>query len=104
MASARLRPTLAAALAPTGARTPARGRARAWGGVAVVGRNQGDREASSAVGPLLGGDRRRYGGGPRARHRSQGKGAGSWGTLERGAERARRLAKRAWSRTLKWVA
>jgi len=36
-------------------RTPAHllERARALGGVAVVGRNQGDWEASSAVGPLL---------------------------------------------------
>ena len=45
---------------PAAARARAWRQARAWGDVAVVGRNQGDREASSAVGPSPGGDRRRY--------------------------------------------
>jgi len=38
-------------------------RARAWGGVAVVGRNPGE-QGKGAVGPSHGGDRRRYGTAP----------------------------------------
>jgi len=68
---------------PAEARALARGRARAWGGVEVVCGNQGDWEASSAVGPSPGGQPA-VRDGPRARLRNGGKGAGSGELLQRG--------------------
>jgi hypothetical protein len=75
------------------ARLPTRGcahagvRALAWGGVAVVGRNQRER-GKGAVGPPPEG-LSPVRGGPRARHRCEGKGAVSWWLPQKGNSKKR---------------